>query len=142
MGSSAGRCICTRINCPEASILYRTRLNHMASSIQLKSLAARIDFCTPAQAARGLMFTRPRDRALVFTFSAPAKVALHMWFVFYRIDVLYLDGAGRVLEIIRDFKPFSYYRPKSAASYVVELPRKRAEDIIPGTRIQGLLPDC
>ena len=113
----------------------------MPSAVQLRSLAEIVQFCTPVQAARGLMFTRPRDRALVFTFSPPRRISLHMWFVCYRIDVLYLDGGGRILEIIRGFRPFSLYRPRCHASYVIELPFRRADSLQPGDLVKGLLPD-
>ena len=113
----------------------------MSNAVQLTSLAKKICFCTSAQAARGLMFTAPRDRALVFTFSPARRVALHMFFVFYRIDVLYLDGSGRILEIIRGFRPFTLYRPVNRSTYVVELPFRRAAHLKPGDWVKGLLQD-
>ena len=71
--------------------------------------------------ARGLMF-RLRPKALIFVFEKPKIVALHMFFVFFPIDVIYLDKKKEVIEIKEQFMPFSFYTPKKKASYVVELP--------------------
>ena len=75
----------------------------------------------------GLMFSRKNNaRALLFEFEKEKKVPLHMFFVFYPIDVLYLnednEGNKRVVELKEDFKPFTFYFPKNKAKYVVELP--------------------
>ncbi len=78
------------------------------------------------------MFSRRNDsKALVFELKKAKKVPLHMFFVFYPIDVLYLDevkgnkknknGNKRIVEIKENFKPFTFYFPKKKAKYVVEL---------------------
>ncbi|MBS3097056.1 DUF192 domain-containing protein [Candidatus Woesearchaeota archaeon] len=68
----------------------------------------------------GLMFSRPR--ALVFAFKEEKIISLHMLFVFYPIDVLFLDKSKKVAEIKENFMPFSFYRPRNKAMYVIELP--------------------
>ncbi len=75
----------------------------------------------------GLMLSRKnKNRALVFELKKEKKVPLHMFFVFYPIDVLYLDedknGDKRIVEIKENFKPFTFYSPKNKAKYIVELP--------------------
>lgn len=70
----------------------------------------------------GLMFTRKSDRALVFRFANENHVPLHMFFVFYPIDVVYLNADKRIVELKPDFRPFSVYFPKNKAHYVLELP--------------------
>lgn len=70
---------------------------------------------------RGLMFNH-RKVAMVFSFYDEQIVRLHMMFVFYPIDVLFLNKHKIVVEIKHDFKPFRFYRPKNKAKYVVELP--------------------
>jgi hypothetical protein len=69
--------------------------------------------------ARGLMFSRKKN--LMFVFDEEQKVPLHNFFVFFPIDVLYLDKDKEIVEIKKDFNPFSYYRPKNKAKYVVEI---------------------
>jgi len=73
--------------------------------------------------AFGLMFRtkKPKD-ALVFAFDTERIVALHMLFVFFPIDALFLDKGKRVVDIKKDFQPFSYYSPKTKAMFVIELP--------------------
>lgn len=71
---------------------------------------------------RGLMFTRKSDRALVFRFAGENKAALHMFFVFYPIDVVYLNANKVIVEMKPNFKPFRVYFPKNRARYVLELP--------------------
>jgi uncharacterized membrane protein (UPF0127 family) len=69
--------------------------------------------------ARGLMFSKRKN--LVFVFNKEQKVSLHNFFVFFPIDVLYLDADKRIVEVKKNFMPFSYYRPKNKANYIVEI---------------------
>lgn len=69
--------------------------------------------------ASGLMFSRQKD--LIFIFNKPQKVSLHMFFVFYPIDVLYADQDKKVVELKESFNPFTTYHPQQKASYVIEL---------------------
>lgn len=68
------------------------------------------------------MFTRRSDRALVFRFAKESKAALHMFFVFYPIDVVYLNAAKVIVELKSDLRPFHVYFPRNKARYVLELP--------------------
>jgi len=73
--------------------------------------------------AFGFMFRLKKpEEALVFIFSSERRADLHMLFVFFPIDVLFLDKNKKVVDIKKDFKPFTYYAPKAQAMYVVELP--------------------
>jgi uncharacterized protein len=73
--------------------------------------------------ATGLMFSKKiEDTAYVFVFSAPTKVSLHMLFVFFRIDVLFLDSELKVLDLKEMFLPFTFYSSNARSSYVIELP--------------------
>lgn len=70
--------------------------------------------------AFGLMFSKPKP--LILIFKREKIIPLHMLFVFYPIDVLFLDKEKRVVEIKENLKPFSFYTPKKKAMYAVELP--------------------
>jgi len=72
--------------------------------------------------ALGLMFSRKTRAGLIFEFNKEQLVPLHTLFVFYPIDVLFLDKSKRVVEIKENFKPFTLFFPKKKAKYVVELP--------------------
>jgi len=69
--------------------------------------------------ARGLMFSKKKN--LVFVFDKEKRIALHMLFVFFPIDVLFLDKEKRIIEIKNNFRPFSFYTSENKAKYVVEL---------------------
>lgn len=82
-------------------------------------------FCSKAL---GLMFSSPK--CLVFEFEKERKIGLHMLFVFFPIDVLWLNSKKVVVEKAT-LHPFTFYTPKKKAKYVVELPKGKAK----GTRI-------
>ncbi|MDK2849426.1 MAG: uncharacterized protein PWP03_836 [Candidatus Woesearchaeota archaeon] len=73
------------------------------------------------QHAKGLMFTFKMKHPLVFAFNKERRVPLHMFFVFYPIDVIYLDSKKTVVEMKENFKPFTKYNPKHKAKYVIEV---------------------
>ena len=71
----------------------------------------------------GLMFSKKiKDRALVFTFRKEQITPLHMFFVFYPIDIIFTNKEKEIVEIKRNFRPFTFYTPKKPAKYVIELP--------------------
>lgn len=70
----------------------------------------------------GLMLSKNKKRALVFGFSREKLIALHMIFVFYPIDVLFLDKDKMVVDKKENFKPFTFCKSKKKAMYAVELP--------------------
>lgn len=92
-------------------------------------LAENVKFCNSVfSKALGLMFSsKDEDTALVFVFDKPKKIDLHMFFVFYPIDVLFLDKDKKIVEIKRNFKPFSYYKATNKAKYVVEISKLNQE---------------
>jgi uncharacterized protein len=72
---------------------------------------------------KGLMFhQRIKDLAFILAFEREQHVALHMYFVFFPIDVLFLDRSKKIIEMKRQFMPFSQYIAAKKAKYVVELP--------------------
>jgi uncharacterized membrane protein (UPF0127 family) len=71
----------------------------------------------------GLMFHRKiKDSAYIFPFESERKIAITMMFVFFSIDILFLNKENKIVEIKKCLKPFSNYIPKKKAMYVVELP--------------------
>ena len=72
--------------------------------------------------AKGLMFSFPiNDFAIVFPFKKEKKLSLHMFFVFFAIDVLFLNKKGIVVDLKEKFLPFALYTSKKAST-VIELP--------------------
>ena len=68
------------------------------------------------------MFRTKIKKPLVFVFKKEKIVTLHMLFVFFPIDVLFLDKNKKVVELKADFRPFTFYTQKKKSMYVIELP--------------------
>jgi uncharacterized membrane protein (UPF0127 family) len=82
-----------------------------------------VKFTTWFQQFRGLMFRKKSDAAHLFIFSYEKKIPIHMFFVFYPIDVLWISTSGQIVDLKKNVKPFTpmvYHRGK--AQYMVELP--------------------
>jgi uncharacterized membrane protein (UPF0127 family) len=73
--------------------------------------------------AMGLMFSRSKNNALIFKFAEERMISLHMIFVFYPIDVLFLGKNKTVVDKKENFRPFAFYKSKKKAMYAVELPK-------------------
>lgn len=73
---------------------------------------------------RGLMLRGrfPRGKALLFRFKKPGRHSIHMFFVRFPIDLVYLDSNFRVVEARAGLKPWRLHRPKTVANYLIELP--------------------
>jgi hypothetical protein len=82
---------------------------------------------------RGLMFSRKNN--LIFVLDKERIIGLHMVFVFFPIDVLFLDKDKKIIEIKKNLKPFSFYISKKKAKYVVEIAKNRKKDYKIGEKI-------
>ena len=80
------------------------------------------NFKSPISKAIGLMFSM-NPKNLVFIFKKERIVPLHMFFVIFPIDVLFLDKNKRVVELKENFRPFTSHTPKAKSKYVIELPK-------------------
>ena len=83
---------------------------------------------------KGLMFERKErfDYALVFDFDGEKKTgaSIHMMFVFFPIDAVYLNAEKEVVDIARSLKPFAInYTPKKKSAFLIELPEGYAKGI-------------
>lgn len=76
--------------------------------------------------AIGQMF-RFKPATMIFWFDEEQYVPLHMMFVFFSIDVIYLNNNKEIIELVKGLKPFGYYNPKSKAYYVIELAKGTIE---------------
>jgi|TARA_B100001971_G_C17941717_1_gene407992 uncharacterized membrane protein (UPF0127 family) len=72
--------------------------------------------------AKGLMFST-KPSCMLFDFKKEKRISLHMFFVFFPIDVLFIDKNKNIVEIKEDFKPFTTYTSESdRIQYIIELP--------------------
>ena len=65
-----------------------------------------------------------KQKTLIFVFNKEKIISLHMFFVFYPIDVLFLNKNKKVVQLKENFKPFRIMIAKKPAKYIIELPDK------------------
>lgn len=85
---------------------------------RLEALFKAMPCTTTWQRFRGLMFSKKRN--LLFVFDDERIRSFHMFFVFFPIDLIFLDSKKRIVEIKENFMPFTFYTPKVAFRYAVE----------------------
>lgn len=80
---------------------------------------------TPWEKATGLMFKLYFEHeAYVFKFTYDKKIPIHMLFVFFPIDVLWVNMDNEIVDLKKSVFPFSpavYH--KGRASKLIELPK-------------------
>lgn len=93
----------------------RTRKKRLAN----KATLCESFFCK----IRGLMFTKPIvDEGLVMVWRTESKRDLHMWWVFFPIDIIWLDLSGRVVQIKQGAVPFTrLIKGPKLSSTIIEL---------------------
>jgi len=87
--------------------------------------------------ATGLMFHKKiLDEANIFYFDSPQHLSLTMFFVFFPIDVVFVRK-DVVVELKKNFRPFSNFTSKQKANLFIELPNGFVEKkkIIVGSKI-------
>lgn len=70
---------------------------------------------------KGLMFSR--KKTLIFDFKKEKKISLHMLFVFFPINVLFLNNNKEIVEI-KKLNPFTFYKSNESSRYIIEIPSK------------------
>ncbi len=50
-------------------------------------------------------------------------ISLHMFFVFFPIDLIFLDAKKQVVEIKENFRPWNFYCAKQKAVFIIEAPQ-------------------
>ncbi|MGC8838798.1 MAG: DUF192 domain-containing protein [Anaerolineae bacterium] len=113
---------------------------HLVNRTRGTLLARRVEVCdTFWTRSRGLMFRRAldEDEALWFQLDRPGRwtAAIHMFFVFFPIGVVWLDREGRVVDmaLAKPFRP--WYAPARPAAVFIEghpaiLTRCQAGDLL------------
>jgi uncharacterized protein len=109
-----------------------------------KIIAKKIVHCdTLLRKGTGLMFTSRKavkDAAWLFPFRKPQRVAVTMIFVFYPIDLIFLDKNNKIIELKKNFRPFENYTSKEKISSFLEMEMGTIKkyNIVKGTSIQVL----
>jgi uncharacterized membrane protein (UPF0127 family) len=89
-------------------------------------VASEVEFAdTLLKQAVGLMFRRqvPPGYAMVFDMRREQYISIHMMFVFFPIDLVYLDRDRRIVDIKRRLRSWiGVAIPKRPARYAIEMP--------------------
>jgi len=72
------------------------------------------------------MFRKKQN--VIMVFDKEQKISLHNFFVFYPINVLVVNKNMEIVEIKRQFKPFSFWNPAKKGKYVIELGRDESKN--------------
>ncbi len=77
---------------------------------------------TMAKQVVGLMFREsiPPDYSMIFILKKPSGVNVHMLFVFFPIDVIFLNNEKKVMGFSR-LKPWVGYKAMKDIKYVLEM---------------------
>jgi uncharacterized membrane protein (UPF0127 family) len=78
--------------------------------------------------ALGLMFHKdiPMDFALIFKLRKPMTVGVHMLFVFFSIDVIFLDEKKKVIGTCT-LKPWLGHKQMKGVKYLIEMHQGKVE---------------
>jgi len=72
---------------------------------------------------KGLMFKKIKNDGAILIFNGENFIAIHTFFVFNKIDLIYLNENKEVTKIKRGVKPFRILAPEKA-KYILELKTK------------------
>ena len=69
----------------------------------------------------GLMFSFPKNDGLLFKFDKEIYVSLHMFFVFFPIDIIYINEKFKVIKIKKRVFPSVPFISPVKCKYILEL---------------------
>ena len=69
----------------------------------------------------GLMFQIINNDGLLMEFSREKYIALHTFFVFHKLDLVYINKDLSVIKIRKNILPFTFYIPHVKCKYILEL---------------------
>ncbi|MEA3378701.1 MAG: DUF192 domain-containing protein [Nanoarchaeota archaeon] len=87
---------------------------------------------------KGFMFSRRRE-GILFELSRESKelAAIHMLFVFFPLDVYWLNKDFKVVDLKLNVKPFRIHvAPKKKAKYILETPANSIKQSLLGKKLE------
>ncbi len=97
---------------------------------------------TPQTQARGLMFSKKlkTDQSVLLKFSKERNIPIHMFFVFFPIDAVWLNKDYKIVHIERNIKPFNpLINPKKQAIAVLETNKNITKNLKIGDKLTNSL---
>lgn len=86
-------------------------------------IASNIEFArTMFRHALGLMFRKSiaYDHSMIFILKKPSQVSIHMIFVFFPIDVIFLNEDKKIMGMSR-LRPWVGYKAMDDIKYIIEM---------------------
>ncbi|MCX9084285.1 MAG: DUF192 domain-containing protein [Candidatus Methanoperedens sp.] len=86
-------------------------------------IARNIEFSrTILKQTLGLMFRKgiPIDHSMIFVLKKPSQVSIHMLFVFFPIDVIFLNEKKEITGLSR-LRPWVGYKAMESIKYIIEM---------------------
>ena len=76
------------------------------------------------------------NEGLLFVNSKERINSIHMFFVFFPIDIVWMDSSFKVVDVKRNVKPFTpFVIPKSKSKYVLEVRKGVSSNISIGDKL-------
>jgi uncharacterized protein len=91
----------------------------------VKVLAKNVILCeTLWSSMRGLMFRKElqKGEGLLIDLKKDKNASIHMFFVSFPIDVIWLNSEKKVVDTSENVKPNTIINPNKFAQYIIELP--------------------
>jgi uncharacterized membrane protein (UPF0127 family) len=86
----------------------------------------------------GLMLHKsiPEDLALIFVLKRPGTVGVHMLFMLFRIDVIFLDADKKIIGTAT-LKPWIGHKRMKGVKYIIEMNQGTVErfNLVPGEQL-------
>lgn len=97
---------------------------------------------TPSSQARGLMFSKKLkpNTSILIKFSKEKNIPIHMLFVFFPIDAVWINKQQRIVHIERNIKPFKpFINPNKQAMAILETPKNATKNLRIGDKLTNNL---
>jgi uncharacterized protein len=79
----------------------------------------------------GLMFRPKTNDGYIFEFNNISNMNFHTCFMFFNIDIIFLDQDKKVVQIARNVKPYRFINGKNF-KYTIELASHKANNVQKG----------
>jgi len=93
--------------------------------IKKKQIASKIIYCDSIfMQGTGLMMkpkSSVKNTAWLFKLRRARKTGITMFMVFFPIDIICMDKDNKIIELVRNLKPFSRYNTEEKISSFIEL---------------------
>ncbi len=106
-----------------------------------KRVIASVEYSSnPVRIGHGLRFSKPLKKGTGLLMTIPMEsrywAMIDMFFVFFPIDVVWMDSKKRIVDIRRNVKPWRLAMPKIKAMHVLEMSSGTTANLKVGDRLE------